>query len=81
MLSRRGDVSEMLLDEPDVLLGRLSIEFNNTSRPLPRDVSVERLADRAMTHNHPHSRSSQQQKREIDQTIPLLKLMERSEIS
>ena len=29
-----SDVSEMLLDEPDVLLGWLSIEFNNTSRPL-----------------------------------------------
>ena len=31
-----GDVSEMLLDVPDVLLGCPSVEFNNTSRPLPK---------------------------------------------
>ena len=30
-----GGVSEMLLDVPDVLLGWPSVEFNNTSRPLP----------------------------------------------
>ena len=33
---RKGGVSEMLLDVPDVLLGCPSVEFNNTSRPLPR---------------------------------------------